>query len=269
MSAPDDGSYLSRFLLKFVEIIAAGLATALSGYLIAHFSGVLSSPVPTPAAAVTEVAPSMQSRPPARPNSRTSRDVAEPPTAPEESAHGAAGAQPAPPQQEVNTLPDAQPARNGLNATKTPRLRKQSETGPLSAESKRGQDSFLARVRAALGHTDRTDSVDVPPHWRDISNGPTSNGAAAPSPPFDNSPGTVAAAAPASTEFRRPIVQQAPIEPTPLPTVEIKSRPVGGGVPQSGTSEDAGVLTPLEQILRNDPLAGRDDAPRPPMPVGQ
>ena len=39
MSVPDDHSYFPRFLLKFVEIIAAGLATAASGYLIAHLSG--------------------------------------------------------------------------------------------------------------------------------------------------------------------------------------------------------------------------------------
>ena len=38
MPASDNVSYFSRFFLKFVEIIAAGLATAVSGYLIAHFS---------------------------------------------------------------------------------------------------------------------------------------------------------------------------------------------------------------------------------------
>jgi hypothetical protein len=43
-------SYFSRFLVKFVEIIAAGLASAISGYLLAHFGGVLLS-YPTPASA--------------------------------------------------------------------------------------------------------------------------------------------------------------------------------------------------------------------------
>ena len=53
MPAPENVSYFShfsRFFLKFVEIIAAGLATAVSGYLIAHLSGVLSSPGPAPVA---------------------------------------------------------------------------------------------------------------------------------------------------------------------------------------------------------------------------
>ena len=30
-------SYFSRFFVKFLEIIAAGLATAISAYLLAHF----------------------------------------------------------------------------------------------------------------------------------------------------------------------------------------------------------------------------------------
>jgi hypothetical protein len=45
-------SYFSRFFVKFVEIFAAGLASAISAYLLAYFGGVLSStpassPVPT------------------------------------------------------------------------------------------------------------------------------------------------------------------------------------------------------------------------------
>ena len=36
-------SYLSRFFVKFVEISAAGLASAICAYLLAHFGGLLSS----------------------------------------------------------------------------------------------------------------------------------------------------------------------------------------------------------------------------------
>src|SRR6516165_12021781 len=48
-------SYFSRFFVKFVEIIAAGLATAISAYLLAHFGGLLSSPTPASAPALTNV----------------------------------------------------------------------------------------------------------------------------------------------------------------------------------------------------------------------
>ena len=38
-----ENSYLSRFFVKFVEVSAAGLATAISAYALAHFGGLLSS----------------------------------------------------------------------------------------------------------------------------------------------------------------------------------------------------------------------------------
>jgi hypothetical protein len=53
-------SVFSRFVVKFVEIIAAGLATAASGYLIAHLSGALSSPAPVPARTVIQNAAKMK-----------------------------------------------------------------------------------------------------------------------------------------------------------------------------------------------------------------
>ena len=46
-------SYFSRFFVKFVEIIAAGLASAISAYLLAHFAGLLSSPTPPSKLALT------------------------------------------------------------------------------------------------------------------------------------------------------------------------------------------------------------------------
>src|SRR5437588_1364857 len=97
MSVADDVSYLSRFLVKFVEIIAAGLATAVSAYLIAHFTGALSSPAPAPTAAAIQVAPSasMQSNLPEQPISPTSADINE---------------RRVPPPQDVNAPPVASPA---------------------------------------------------------------------------------------------------------------------------------------------------------------
>src|SRR5438552_10322224 len=61
--------------------------------------------------------------------------------------------------------------------------------------------------------------------------------------------------------------QQSPIEFNPPVPVEIKSRPVVD--PQSAPATSAGMLSPLEQMLRQDPLAGAEQAPRPPLPVGQ
>ena len=46
---PSEGSFLSRFTLKFLEVLTAGFATAVSGFLIAHFSGYFAVPAPAPA----------------------------------------------------------------------------------------------------------------------------------------------------------------------------------------------------------------------------
>jgi len=270
MSVADDVSYLSRFLVKFVEIIAAGLATAVSAYLIAHFTGALSSPAP-PTAAAIQVAPSasMQSNLPEQPISPTSADINERRVPPRQDVNAPPVASPAPPQQEVNPSPVAQPARRSVkNAKATPRAQ-HIETTTSAAQSKRDQTSFVGRIQEALGHADRTGSLDVPPHQSDVSRGP----AAIPSqPPAVADPsGAVAAAPPVATGLRPVPAQQAPIEPNPPTAVEIKSRP--GAAIQSSPAlspvKETEVLSPLEQMLRHDPLAGTDDAPRPPMPVGE
>src|SRR5215470_13365022 len=111
----DNVSVLSRFLVKFVEIIAAGLATAVSGYLIAHLSRALSSPVPAPARAVIEAVPNAS--PPAQPPSSISGDLSEQHTPAKEAAS------PAP----QLTRP-ANPAKIALP-------RKHAETATSAAES--------------------------------------------------------------------------------------------------------------------------------------
>ena len=64
----DEVSYFSRFTVKFVEIVAAGMATAVSGYLIAHLGGFWSSPTPAPVvAAPSASAASVEPADPAEP----------------------------------------------------------------------------------------------------------------------------------------------------------------------------------------------------------
>jgi hypothetical protein len=67
---PEKPTYTSRFALKFAEILGAGLATAVSGYLVAHVGGYLSWPSKTPApTAAVEALPSVGSKTPERPRS--------------------------------------------------------------------------------------------------------------------------------------------------------------------------------------------------------
>jgi hypothetical protein len=55
MSVAGEVSYLRRFAGKFVEIVAAGIGTAVSGYLVAHLAGYFS--FVTPAAVETTAPP--------------------------------------------------------------------------------------------------------------------------------------------------------------------------------------------------------------------
>jgi hypothetical protein len=54
-----ENSYFSRFFVKFVEVGAAGLASAICAYLLAHFGGLLPLPRRPPLF--------RSARPPARP----------------------------------------------------------------------------------------------------------------------------------------------------------------------------------------------------------
>jgi hypothetical protein len=56
--------------------------------------------------------------------------------------------------------------------------------------------------------------------------------------------------------------------PNPVMAIDVNSSPVQS-LPAPATAKESGMLSPLEQIRRHDPLAGTEEAPRPPMPVGQ
>lgn len=75
---PEKPSYVSRFALKFAEILGAGLATALSGYLVAHVGGYLSWPdkPPAPTTAI-ETLPSGGTKTAERPRSHAAPPPAE------------------------------------------------------------------------------------------------------------------------------------------------------------------------------------------------
>jgi hypothetical protein len=53
MSVAGEVTYLRRFAGKFVEIVAAGIGTAVSGYLVAHFAGYFSLFTPPAVEATT------------------------------------------------------------------------------------------------------------------------------------------------------------------------------------------------------------------------
>src|SRR5262249_35916181 len=156
---------LSRFLLKFVEIIAAGLATAVSGYLIAHLSGALLSPAPAPAPAVVQIAPSLGalSTPPMQPMAPVSSNPSEPRLTP---------------QQPSNAPPLVQPTRRAANITRQEPSRRHMENTTSAPASGRDQESFVSRVRAALTDADanHVEPLDVSSHQSEPVRAPAAIG---------------------------------------------------------------------------------------------
>jgi hypothetical protein len=273
MAVPDKVSYFSRFTMKFVEIVAASIATAVGGYLVAHLGGYLPWPGPAPTPAAIEAAPS------AGVVSKTARVQPAPPVPP--ASADADQQRPAPAQDAGPTA--KRPARTTVNAIQAPPSHKPTTTGTSAGESKPGEaESVEAQVRAALEKVDanRPAPPDLAPQRTDLPSGPPVD-AVQPRPPEGPVVGTAGAVAvaPHAAEIAPPTVEQAPIQPDPLTPVEIKSRPVAA-VEESPSQQPAsaaheenkGLLSTLAKIpemLRPASGATSNDPPRPPLPVGQ
>src|SRR5437870_2176819 len=301
-----ENSCFSRFLVKFVEVSAAGLATAISAYALAHLGGLLpSSTTPTSAlATAVQVSP-------------TASEVAEGlrarPTPP---AAAAAVNKQGPAQQQDTDATVAQPARKAAKDAKALPPRKHTKTDTSVAEKEPGgQTSAEALARAALANVDAnrpapndaliepgladTRSVpddtqprraNVPPRHADV--GPPQpvavppNAAGIEAAPHaadvQPQPVEISPATGADRQPRSPDVRSSPVAP-----VDIQRRPITGADPlpprtnlpleisapqQPPTADqDKGVFSALKRIpdlMRPDPPAPTGETPRPPMPVG-
>jgi hypothetical protein len=300
---PGEASYFSRFAVKFVEIVAAGVATALSGYLIAHLGGFLAAPTPAPvaASAAVEATP----RPGAAKTVAVTPRIQPPASAPAvaEAIEPRAASQHEP----AAAAPAARTTANAGAATTPARKRATADTGAAEAKprDKDDKESVEAQVRAALANVgaSRPAPSDVPLHQAAIPAAP-GTGAQLPQPrPLEGGPMTTGAIATAPAAPRAPDAAAQPMPqtaigpappppaaaPAPLAPVEIKSRPVADvdatpgaaaaaqdGAQQANAQDDAkedkGLLATIKKIpelLRPAAGATTSDPPRPPLPVGE
>ena len=298
-----EGSGLSRFTLKFLEVFAAGLATAVSGYLIAHFAGFLAAV--TPLTAVKQ--PSVM-QPSAIQPWVIQQSVRSAPALPV--VHEAAPAAAVPQSNTADQSPSAKETaakpRDAVeikprDAVET-KPRDATETRPHEAARGAAAPSFEARVRAALAKAgpahpapddaprrDAVVPVDAMPR---LSNTPpqpvdTPTGSIAVPPPDDSAPRSVpvvlppATAAPAKENpATQTIAAPAPTIPlTPPAAVEIRPQPVAGVDPNQPApvaaqpppdTDQHGPFAAITRRLHIDKLlTGDDQPPRPPMPVGE
>jgi hypothetical protein len=273
-------SYFSRFFVKFVEIIAAGLASAISAYMLAHFGGLLLSS-PTPASAPAQTALQVG------------------PTGSEVTA--GLRAQATPPVAAAADAPVAPPAQKAGKDTKALPPRKHTKTDTSVAEKEpRGQNSAEALIRAAIANVDanRPAPADalMGPGLTDIRSAPVDvqpRQAAVPSrqadvvpQPVDVPPraATINAASPAADVQPQPVLPRpatgADLQPrSPDVRATVDSLPPSASPPLElaaprpppAADQDKGVFSALERIpdlLRPDPPPATGETPRPPMPVG-
>jgi hypothetical protein len=280
-----ENSYFSRFFVKFVEVSAAGLASAICAYLLAHFGGLL--PAPAPATAV-QVGPTTSEAPESR-RAQPTPSVEQRPA----------------PQQDTDA-PVGQPALKSVKDAKASPPRKRTKTDPSVTEKEPRQKSAEALARAALANVDAnrpappdalglTDTrsapadiqarrANVPPRQADVR---------PPQPPRAGGMKVV----PHAADVQPQLVEISPatgadlqqgsrdVRPSPVTPVDIQSRaavdplspradpPLEISAPQQPPTadQDKGVFSTLKRtpdLLRPDPPAPTGDTPRPPMSVG-
>jgi hypothetical protein len=258
-------SYFSRFFVKFVEIIAAGLASAICAYLLAHFGGVLSPPTPAsaPASAAVPVGP-------------TGTGVTGQPTPP--LAAAATDEHPA----TQRDAPEAKLAHKTGKEAKTLPSRKQ-KVDTTAAKEPGSEKSAEALVRDALarrapadaptpGLTDtRSVRVDnLPPRQAIVPQQQPDVGPR----PVEVPPRPAVEAVPYPADVPLQPVRPAPSADLPPRSAEIRATPPSTSPPLETAApqplpadHDQDVFSTLTRIPYPDPPAANGDPPRPPMPI--
>jgi hypothetical protein len=286
---PSEGSFLSRFTLKFLEVLAAGFATAVSGFLIAHFTGFFPTTTSIPGVKQPLV---IQHGFQSGTQGAIQVQPAEPASTAPTPATSVVNAAP------LATLPQSNGADQPASSNVTEAKPRAAEVRPRDAAKGAAAQSFEATVRAALAKAGSTYPTSVDASRRQavapidtkrapaapraiemptgsIVSAPRPDESAPPAAPVDPSP--IAATSPQALTTQNPAAQTSRIQLAPQATLEIKSQPVArvdadqpaqGAAEPPGTYRD-GPLSTITKRLRSDKPLPEDQAPRPPMPIGQ
>jgi hypothetical protein len=279
-SVSSESSSLSRFTLKFLEVLTAGFATALSGFLIAHFTGYFASPAPAPAVMQPVAIQDVQSGTQGAILAESVAPAAVNP-APEAAMH-------------QSTPADELSSSGGAEA----KPHNAAETKQRDATKRASAQSFEARVRAALAKAASYPASGDEPRRAILSPTDSAPHSSAEPRPFDTPTGYIAsaprptdstrrvapgepspdaAAAPQAPAIQNTGAQNSAVQLAPPAAVEIKSEPVAGvdtnqpaqaAAESPGADQDDTFATITKRLRSNKPLP-EDQAPRPPMPVGQ
>ena len=272
---PEKPAYFSRFALKFAELLGAGIATAVSGYLVAHLGGYLSWPAkaPVPTAAI-EAPAGGTARTPDRPRDRAAASVpTETHAAPDDRAKepARAAAKPAEVSTPVTTAAvpadndDKRPRGSASSRKPTADAHAAKPTPHETAEAKaQAQEAVEDQVRAALANVDasRTPAPNTP---TPAATTPAPQTAAIPQPPPIPAPSNPAtpASAPTTVLSAPPPVPVAVAVPAAPPlgiqnaasvAATTPSAPVAVSASPQQTPAEPGPLTTVE--IKSLPVAG-------------
>jgi hypothetical protein len=281
----EEASYLSRFTLKFVEISAAGVATAVSGYVLAHLTGyaggpptaamqspaALQAPAATAVTAPVAVPPAPQVSVPQPPAPQAAAPAIAPPAA--QPARTATVPPSAPPAAAAlrKSLPSDKPA--DATADAKPDVKPDTKPRDVTDTKPRSPEAIEAEVRAALAKADaaahpvKADTkpdikADAKPDTaqRRVDN-PLDTAARVPIPPVKPRPadvptGAIAATPRVDAPRTADLTSQPLPQPAPQPLPQPAMRPVAQPAAQQTPMQIAPVAAPVE--IKSMPVAGVD-----------
>ena len=291
MSVADKGSFISRFLYKALEIIGAAVATAVSGYLVAHMGGFLPSQTthaPTPPAVAVVPAPSerpvVKNSPanvPAKEPAATAQptqSAATPPAA-EGPDRRAAQTPPEPTTPAAQSVPKNSKTKTAVTppprgksakeAAATPDAGRPRETPEVKPREGEDKESVEARVKAALAKVDANRQPPADPRRGDVSPvtqpqagdvTPNTTAAIPPRPLESPSAATGPAGQPRSADLGTPVQQSAtqpvPSQSPPAQSAPSVAAPVQIAPVQPASPQQPDALTSVE--IKSRPIATID-----------
>ena len=242
-----EDSYISRFFVKFVEILAAGFATACSAYVISQLVGPLPATTPTPPAVEARMTQPVQPVLPVagvdeRPAPRPMTDAAAAPSAPK-AARVATSGPPAP-----------------ASASKD------IKTGTSVA---RGEKSAEALARAALANLDADRPVPAEAPIRRAATPAVAPSVELVPRPIDLPPPRPADMPPPPAAAEAPPRHAADVDALPPNAGTAYEIAAPASEPPAGESRGLFALPKrMLGLLRPGTPSLAGEAPRPPMPVG-
>jgi hypothetical protein len=263
-------SFISRFFYKALEVVGAAIATAVSGYLVAHLGGFLPSHTQAPTSSAVMVAPSERPVAKSNPASAPAKELAATPqptqsaAAPVDADRRAAQTPP------EATGPAAQPARKNTNTKTATSSRKSSKPETATPDAKtsdaKTSDAKTSDAKTSDAKTSDSKTSDAKPREAEDKDSVEARVKAALANVDANRP----PAADASSRRENQALQPRPVDTAPNNTAAIPPRPLDSPPAASGSAaqpRSADLGAPAQQPMAQPATTQSPTAQTQPAPV--